>query len=123
MSHSFNQISLKIRAYLVTGIFIFYLVNIFAFPHTHIINGVTIVHSHIHSPFHHSNSSGNHTSAQLTLISHLSHYEANSHHTMSLDNIVPIKNLAPTLPEYRKMVSDWRLDFPILRAPPVLFES
>jgi len=39
--------------------------------HVHIINGATIVHSHIHAPSHHSSSDGGHTGGQITLIAAL----------------------------------------------------
>lgn len=39
------------------------------FYHTHIINGVTIVHSHVHNSHHHDSSDGAHSASQITLIS------------------------------------------------------
>lgn len=118
MTQSFHQLFSKLRAYLVTCLFVFYLVNIFGFPHTHIINGVTIVHSHIHNPFHHQNRSGNHTSTQLTLISHLSHYEANTSSPASINLEINTLNSEHNLPVYSEKVPNWRLEFTILRAPP-----
>ncbi|MDR1719854.1 MAG: hypothetical protein LBR67_07030 [Dysgonamonadaceae bacterium] len=50
--------------------FAFYYVNTCFFYHSHIINGVTIVHSHIHSNSHAQ--TGSHSESELTLISVLS---------------------------------------------------
>jgi hypothetical protein len=51
-------------------IFMSYYVNISFFYHYHIINGVTIVHSHIYAGQHPV--TGTHTTNELTLISELS---------------------------------------------------
>lgn len=57
-------------------IFGFYFTNISLFQHYHIINGVTIVHSHICSEEHRNNpnNSDAHTEKELTLIQHISSY-------------------------------------------------
>ncbi len=54
-------------------IFMAYYVNISFFTHSHIINGVTIVHSHFHDKAHAQ--SGKHTDSEVTLISMLSALE------------------------------------------------
>jgi hypothetical protein len=54
-------------------IFVLYYANICFFYHSHIINGVTIVHSHIHSKAH--TQTGTHSSSELTLISLLSSFQ------------------------------------------------
>jgi hypothetical protein len=54
-------------------LFALYYANICFFYHTHIINGVTIVHSHIHSAAHAQ--TGTHSSSELTLISILSSFQ------------------------------------------------
>lgn len=51
-------------------LFVVYYAGINFFPHTHIIDGKSIVHSH---PFSASNSH-HHTSAEFTLLSDLTHY-------------------------------------------------
>ena len=53
------------------ALFAIYYVNATMFWHCHIINGVTIVHSHIHTSPHHSIPNGGHTALSLTLISAL----------------------------------------------------
>ncbi|MDF9830007.1 hypothetical protein [Parabacteroides sp. PF5-6] len=55
-------------------IFTAYYVNINFFQHSHIINGVTIVHSHIHNNTH--TQTGTHNSSELTLISLLSSFDS-----------------------------------------------
>jgi hypothetical protein len=55
-------------------IFAFYYANICSFYHSHIINGVTIVHSHVHSKAHAQ--TGTHSSSELTLISALSFFQS-----------------------------------------------
>lgn len=54
-------------------LFVVYYVDIHFFTHTHIINGVTIVHSHIHDRHHHDTDAGGHTISEITLISTLAH--------------------------------------------------
>lgn len=54
-------------------IFVSYYANICFFYHSHIINGVTIVHSHIHGKAHAQ--AGTHSSSELTLISVLSSFQ------------------------------------------------
>lgn len=50
-------------------LFVTYYVNATMFWHSHIINGVTIVHSHIHGASHTSSSSdGGHPASEITLI-------------------------------------------------------
>ncbi len=52
-------------------LFVAYYGDAALFYHTHIINGVTIVHSHAHSSHHHDSSDGAHSASQITLISTL----------------------------------------------------
>lgn len=53
-------------------LFVLYYSNITFFNHVHIINGVTISHSHLHTKGHHSTPLGNHSKSELTLIAHCS---------------------------------------------------
>lgn len=50
-------------------LFVTYYVNATMFWHSHIINGVTIVHSHIHGAEHTTLPDGGHSSREVTLIS------------------------------------------------------
>ena len=52
-------------------LFVAYYGDTALFYHTHIINGVTIVHSHVHNSHHHDSSDGAHSTSQITLISAL----------------------------------------------------
>jgi hypothetical protein len=55
-------------------IFALYYANICFFYHSHIINGVTIVHSHFHGEAH--TQTGTHNSSELTLIAALSVFQS-----------------------------------------------
>ncbi len=56
-------------------LFLGYWGSITLFPHAHILDGVTIVHSHPYNPFSKENPSGHHHSkAEFVLISQLSHF-------------------------------------------------
>ncbi len=58
-------------------VFVAYYANVSLFPHRHVVDGVTIVHSHIHTDHHSANDNDqSHTSTELTLISHLSNFVA-----------------------------------------------
>ncbi|MDR1557619.1 MAG: hypothetical protein LBS88_11435 [Tannerellaceae bacterium] len=63
-----SQRSKQIVALILITVFAFYYVNICFFYHSHIINGTTIVHSHIYNKAN----TGTHSSSELTLISSLS---------------------------------------------------
>jgi hypothetical protein len=49
-------------------LFVLYYINITFFEHTHIINGVTIVHSHFYGKNHTKTPTGGHTETEVTLI-------------------------------------------------------
>jgi hypothetical protein len=65
----------KIILLLCIVIFTSYYTGTSFFFHTHIINGTTIVHSHIHADSHHNTQNGDHTEYNFTLIAQLSHFE------------------------------------------------
>lgn len=64
----------QIISNLLFVVFVFYYANICFFNHTHIINGVTIVHSHLYSKAHMQ--MGTHSDSELTLISTLSFFQS-----------------------------------------------
>jgi ABC-type multidrug transport system fused ATPase/permease subunit len=64
----------RLIAYILVTIFALYYANICFFYHSHIINGITIVHSHIHSNAHAQ--TGTHSSSELALISILSTFHS-----------------------------------------------
>ena len=49
-------------------LFAVYYVDVNFFVHTHIVNGVTIVHSHIHRNSHHASDDGGHSTWQINLV-------------------------------------------------------
>ncbi|MDR2968900.1 MAG: hypothetical protein LBV32_04765 [Tannerellaceae bacterium] len=65
--------SRQIISCILIVIFTLFYANICFFYHSHIINGVTIVHSHIHSKAHAQ--TGTHSVTELTLISTLSSFQ------------------------------------------------
>jgi hypothetical protein len=64
--------SRQITGRILIVLFAFYYVSICFFYHSHILNGVTIVHSHIHSKAHAQ--TGTHSDSELNLISTLSSF-------------------------------------------------
>jgi hypothetical protein len=63
----------QIIGHVLIVIFSLYYANICFFYHSHIINGVTIVHSHMHHKSHAQTAT--HSSSELTLISILSAFQ------------------------------------------------
>ncbi|MCQ2312986.1 MAG: hypothetical protein MJZ84_06015 [Paludibacteraceae bacterium] len=49
-------------------LFAVYYVDVNCFVHAHVVNGVTIIHSHIHRNSHHASNDGGHTAWQVNLI-------------------------------------------------------
>jgi hypothetical protein len=64
----------QIIAQLLVVIFAFYYANICFFYHSHVINGATIVHSHIYNKSH--TQIGAHGESEITLISALSVFQS-----------------------------------------------
>lgn len=58
----------RLSARFLLALFLSYYANITFFQHGHVVNGVTIVHSHIHQKDHQKLPSGGHTVAELSLI-------------------------------------------------------
>ena len=69
-----SQKSKQIIARVFIVIFVLHYANICFFYHSHIINGATIVHSHLHDKAH--TQTGTHTGSELTLISTLSNFQS-----------------------------------------------
>ncbi|SFK56863.1 hypothetical protein SAMN05216357_103127 [Porphyromonadaceae bacterium KH3CP3RA] len=65
--------SKRLIASILFVVFTFYYVDICFFSHSHIINGTTVVHSHLHNKAH--TQTGTHTDSELKLISSLSAFE------------------------------------------------
>lgn len=66
--------SKQVIGHILIVIFALYYANICFFYHSHIINGVTIVHSHFYSKDHVQ--AGSHSASELTLISTLSDFQS-----------------------------------------------
>ena len=49
-------------------LFVLFYADITMFEHTHIINGITIVHSHFHTKAHEKTPTGGHTETEITFI-------------------------------------------------------
>ena len=65
----------KITALFLLVLFAGYYGGVTLFFHTHIINGVMIVHSHFHAETHHDTQSGGHTEHSITLIAQITHFD------------------------------------------------
>ena len=52
-------------------LFATYYVQVNFFVHSHIVNGVTVVHSHMHRSTHHDTDTGGHSTKELTIIASL----------------------------------------------------
>lgn len=64
-----RNMCLKYLRFVLPALFIIYMGSIVSFTHVHIINGVTIVHSH---PYHGDGTDHEHTGTELQLLHQLS---------------------------------------------------
>lgn len=107
-------------ASLMLLLFVGYYVNVNFFCHTHIINGVTLVHSHFHNQHHHDTDEGGHTATELTLIANLTNQFQTTGETV-LTELAVFDTLILTLGvEQAALVTSIHLSCPSLRAPPAL---
>ncbi len=110
--------SKQIVGLILIVIFALYYANICFFYHSHIINGSTIVHSHLHNKAH--TQTGTHSGSELTLISALSAFQSLQAFASIVSPGIFIFLLAIILPVIEKK-TDWNLTICIpLRAPPSL---
>lgn len=101
-------------------LFVGYYADVNCFSHAHIINGVTIVHSHVHSEHHHDTQGGGHTATEITLIANLANQFLTTGETaendLSTDNqllqTIGIEQNAKATPHHLTNLS--------LRAPPAI---
>ena len=61
----------RIAAMVLLLLFSTYYVQVNFFVHSHIVNGVTVVHSHMHRSTHHDTDTGGHSTKELTIIASL----------------------------------------------------
>ena len=107
-------------ASLMLLLFTAYYANVTLFCHTHIVNGVTLVHSHFHNQHHHDTDDGGHTVVELTLIAHLTNQLLTTGESPETD--LPLyESLIQTLGVEQATPSiSIHLACPSLRAPPSL---
>lgn len=109
----------QIYAQVFLLVFVSFYSNVSFFQHSHIINGVTIVHSHIHSNHHSSSDDGGHTKAETTLISHLTNIELSDVNIFADEFKVILPSAKPfELISHIDDVEAIHLISPSLRAPP-----
>lgn len=107
-------------ASLMLLLFVGYYVNVNFFCHTHIINGVTLVHSHFHDKHHGDTDEGGHTATELTLIANMAAQFLTTGE-MPQTELSVYENLIQTLGvEQAPQVSSIHLSCPSLRAPPAI---
>jgi hypothetical protein len=100
-------------------LFVGYFGSATLFFHTHIVNGVTIVHSHIHAEKHHNTQNGGHTERSITLIAQISHFNY-----IDFSGDCVLKPLQPCrysayLVSTQQWASSIHLQNVSLRAPPI----
>ena len=64
-----RHIIARTAAMVLLLLFATYYVQVNFFVHSHIVNGVTVVHSHMHRSTHHDTDTGGHSETELTIIS------------------------------------------------------
>ncbi|NDV70275.1 hypothetical protein [Dysgonomonas sp. 25] len=102
-------------------IFINYFACISFFTHTHIVNGITIVHSHPYAPDNDGYPHHEHSGAEIQLISQLSAFHAPSTVVTVIDIIRPIERGEILISNFSSPA--FRQEhhyFSFLRPPPVL---
>jgi|GEM_PF-48321 len=116
--NSYTKSSIKL---LLLSLFLWYYGCITLFNHTHIINGVTIVHSHPTSPFGETKGNGHtHTSTQIVLISELSNFLTTAIVVSSLLSINSLGKGIEVVFQYNQLLSKRLSVFEInKRGPPV----
>lgn len=100
-------------------LFVGYYVDVNFFCHSHIVNGVTIIHSHIHNKHHHDTNEGGHTTTELTLIANLATQFVTTGETSLAELIVFDTNVLTLGCEQDSPMTSIHLSCPSLRAPPV----
>lgn len=116
LTHIFRQSAAAVMLLLFVG----YYADVNFFSHAHIINGVTIVHSHVHSEHHHDTAGGGHTTSEITLIAQMaSQFLTTGETTPEAPEILEHLILILGAKQDAEAVS-LHLTCPSLRAPPAL---
>lgn len=105
-----------------TLLFVAYYTNATMFSHTHVVNGVTIVHSHFYGEDHGSTPESEHTSGELTIIAHLNNIISTDSDVVA--SAFEVELYAQSQYDYSAQLSETIVDIKVhersLRAPPVL---
>ena len=110
----------KIISYFLVALFVSYYTSVTLFYHSHIINGVTIVHSHLHTASHHNTQNGGHGTYSITLIAQISHFDSidfSYNCVLQPTQLLLHKNKCT---EIAQRVTSIHLQTLSLRAPPVV---
>ena len=99
-------------------LFVLYYADITLFQHTHIINGVTIVHSHFHNRNHEKTPTGGHTATEVTFFADSSLFQTFGDILTFIDILLSLVFCGVVfVPIYNKYSKGFH-DFFFLRAPP-----
>ena len=110
-----NRLLRHIAKYFLPVLFISYIGCISLFTHAHVVNGVTIVHSHPYKPeCHHS-----HTTTEFLLIHILSHLTTSTPSVGVVFATVSVAFVRLLYPCVREALPSVKLKAHGLRAPPV----
>lgn len=110
--------SKRLIASILFVVFTFYYVDICFFSHSHIINGTTVVHSHLHNKAHAQ--TGTHTDNELKLISSLSAFETLPAEICVLSLGILLLLQVFVLPFFEERIYSSPTTSISLRAPPAL---
>ena len=100
-------------------LFVTYYVDITFFEHTHIINGVTIVHSHFHNSAHEKTPTGGHTTTEITLIAINSLFQSFENFLTKFDTSLFLVLCGIILVHVETKDIKSTSDLSFLRAPPI----
>lgn len=114
-----SQRNKQIIGWILFSVFTFYYVNVCFFTHTHIINGTTIVHSHIHNNTH--TQTGTHSDSELTLIASLSAFHTLASDVCAVSFGIFLLLQVFILPFFEERIISKPTTSISLRAPPALF--
>lgn len=117
-----KEISRKIISYAFLGIFLSYFTGTTMFFHSHIVGGCTIIHSHFYNggKNHDGTAHHEHTSAGITLISHLSSFDKTADVPHTDIPLPPVFAEAKTVYFYYLHDTFRQRNAASLRAPPAI---
>ena len=101
-------------------LFMNYYANIILFPHSHIINGTIIVHSHSHTDSHHDTKSGGHTQCEIVLIAQIAHFDYVDFSCNCVLKPLPLPLYENKIVDTKHWITSIHLENRSLRAPPIV---